>query len=621
MVKITNSTNSARGEARRALAGCTPILHLVTDDFAQVQAILQEAFFDSAGDRSVYIPGRRSQNYIRLEDILKKSRARKKVSFEEEDTDLWLTLLEKDQVVIYLAADEKGELDKTHLKYLMDYQELCSASRYAGEPGPRSCMVIYGRQVKIPSVLEPHVARIELPALNQEDFRLLLSEYWDRPKDPREWEQYNEKMKDLSGWYADNLAGFPEQKVRNILDSIHYGSADETRLLNRKIAEAVIREAKNKQLKARGRLECMEARDEGQGLKPVRKWLRKHRANIRRTDFDSEKDITKGILLLGLPGTGKSMMAKACAAILGLPLIKLEMSRILDKHLGESDKNMDEILEDLQSAGAPCVLWMDEVEKLWENGGDDSGSAAMTRIFAKLLTFMQEMKRSVFIVATANDISAISTKHPEFLRSGRFSMIFSLMLPTYEECVSIMNDNIRHHLGSENKQLARELVDICAALDQEDYACFLTGADITALANEMVIEMDLLPGSKVYEATGWSESRRAAARDAMKRAVAQGRFTVDSRIRKTLETAALTYMTVLQENTHPANSEQPLFSRETYTPDKATPDSKKDWMDMRQMPLCLNIPDSQYKHLSLYDQRMVRWIGNTMDRLLKEQHR
>jgi len=170
VVKITSSTISARGEARRALAGCTPILHLVTDDFAQVQAILQDAWFNSAGDRSIYTPGQRSRNYIRLEDILKDSKAWKKGSFEEENRDLWLTLLEKERVVIYLTADEKGELDKTHVKYLMDFQELCSASRYAGEPGPSSCIIIYGRKVKIPGVLESHVARIELPPLSQEDF-------------------------------------------------------------------------------------------------------------------------------------------------------------------------------------------------------------------------------------------------------------------------------------------------------------------------------------------------------------------------------------------------------------------------------------------------------------------
>ena len=125
--------------------------------------------------------------------------------------------------------------------------------------------------------------------------------------------------------------------------------------------------------------------------------------------------------------SGKSSVAKLAAKIFGLSLVQLEMDRILGGHVGDSEKNMRAMLEDLKFA-APCVLWIDELEKALSHGGLDSGTS--TRVFGSILTWMQEKTAPVFVVATANDVTALP---PELLRRGRFDEIFFLDLPTEKE--------------------------------------------------------------------------------------------------------------------------------------------------------------------------------------------
>src|SRR5262249_19575507 len=135
----------------------------------------------------------------------------------------------------------------------------------------------------------------------------------------------------------------------------------------------------------------------------------------------------KGIALIGIPGTGKSLTAKMIGGLWGLPLLRLDVGSLYGSLMGESEERARQALH-LADTGSPCILWIDEVEKALSHGDLDSGTS--TRVFGSILTWMQEKKSSVFVVSTANDITNLP---PELLRKGRFDEIFFLDLPTLEE--------------------------------------------------------------------------------------------------------------------------------------------------------------------------------------------
>lgn len=163
------------------------------------------------------------------------------------------------------------------------------------------------------------------------------------------------------------------------------------------------------------------------GLRVLKDWLR-----LRERAFSSKAreyglPMPKGIALLGIPGTGKSLTAKMISSLWRLPLLRLDVGALFGSLVGESEERTRRALH-LAETIAPCILWIDEMEKALAHGGLDSGTS--TRVFGSILTWMQEKKKPVFVVATANDISSIP---PELLRKGRFDEIFFLDLPTLEE--------------------------------------------------------------------------------------------------------------------------------------------------------------------------------------------
>jgi SpoVK/Ycf46/Vps4 family AAA+-type ATPase len=166
-----------------------------------------------------------------------------------------------------------------------------------------------------------------------------------------------------------------------------------------------------------------ETSDDVGGLGALKEWLR-----LRERIFGSEArtyglPMPKGIALLGIPGTGKSLSARMVGAQWRLPLLRLDVGALFGSLVGESEARVRQALR-LAEAVAPCVLWIDELEKSLSHGGLDSGTS--DRVFGTLLTWMQEKTAPCFVVATANDISSLP---PELLRKGRFDEIFFLDLP------------------------------------------------------------------------------------------------------------------------------------------------------------------------------------------------
>ncbi|ORJ62935.1 AAA family ATPase [Geothermobacter hydrogeniphilus] len=162
------------------------------------------------------------------------------------------------------------------------------------------------------------------------------------------------------------------------------------------------------------------------GLAHLKDWL-----NKRRVAFLGDRKIPglptpKGILLLGVQGCGKSLAAKAVAGMWKIPLLRLDFGAVYNKYHGETERNIRESLQ-AADAIAPCVLWLDELEKGIADGGDDSGTSR--RVLGTLLTWMAERPEGVFLVATANDITALP---PELIRKGRLDETFFVDLPDVE---------------------------------------------------------------------------------------------------------------------------------------------------------------------------------------------
>src|SRR6266404_6389172 len=151
-----------------------------------------------------------------------------------------------------------------------------------------------------------------------------------------------------------------------------------------------------------------------------------HCRSFCRPAFDGsapELDPPKGVLLLGVQGCGKSLAARAASGIFGVPLVRLDFGALYSKWHGESEKNLRESLEAAQAL-APCVLWIDEIEKALADGEGDSGTSR--RVLGTFLTWLAEQRARIFVVATANDITALP---PELIRKGRLDEIFFVDLP------------------------------------------------------------------------------------------------------------------------------------------------------------------------------------------------
>jgi ATP-dependent 26S proteasome regulatory subunit len=223
------------------------------------------------------------------------------------------------------------------------------------------------------------------------------------------------------------------------------------------------------------------------GLARLKEWLRKRKAAFTEPERARSFGLAapKGVLLLGVQGCGKSMCAKAIAREWGLPLIRLDPSNLYNKYFGESEKNLRRAIRTAE-AMAPIVLWMDEMEKAFgfsESRSDDS--ATSQRIFGTFLSWMQDKRDGVFVVATCNDIEQLP---PELLRKGRFDEIFFVDLPTAATRREILAVHLRRR-GRNPDALALESVadetpyfsgaELEQVVVSALYAAFARGTDLT----------------------------------------------------------------------------------------------------------------------------------------------
>jgi ATP-dependent 26S proteasome regulatory subunit len=282
------------------------------------------------------------------------------------------------------------------------------------------CIFITSPNKRVPDELKDDIGVIDLPM-------------------PREHE-LNELLGTVAQSNAIKVELDDEQKQRFLQAALGLTSQHAKRVLTKaavvskgKINEShikMITEEKRQVIRQSEALEFFpvsETMDDIGGLEQLKEWLQIRQGAFSEAAREFELPPPKGVALIGIPGTGKSLTAKAIGAIWRLPLLKLDVGALFGGIVGESEERTRRALHVAETV-APCILWIDELEKAFAQGGLDGGTSS--RVFGSILTWMQDKTSPVFVVATANDISKLP---PELLRKGRFDEVFFLDLPTEEE--------------------------------------------------------------------------------------------------------------------------------------------------------------------------------------------
>lgn len=217
------------------------------------------------------------------------------------------------------------------------------------------------------------------------------------------------------------------------------------------------------------------------GLAGLRAWLEKQRPLLTMDLRERGLRPPRGVLLVGVPGCGKSLSAKAIAANWELPLYRLDLANIHGQYLGQSEARLKEALATADRV-APCVLWIDEIEKGLAGAGSDS-TGASTRIVGHFLYWLQEGRSRVFVASTANDVSRLP---PELFRRGRFDELFFVDLPTSAERREIINLYVSRYL---RRQLESQFMDELVEMS-EGFAGSDLEAAVADMAKEVVLKGD-----------------------------------------------------------------------------------------------------------------------------------
>ncbi|WNS77439.1 AAA family ATPase [Bacillus sp. DTU_2020_1000418_1_SI_GHA_SEK_038] len=281
---------------------------------------------------------------------------------------------------------------------------------------------------------------------------------------PIEWGEEEEKQS------AAILAGISQIEAENVIATLLANGA----IKNDDLKELM--HAKDRIFADISGIERVQVRQDYQvgGLEGMKRWLDANEKLLTADLRDRGIRPPRGILLVGVPGCGKSLSAKAIASQWNLPLYRLDLSTIHGQYLGQSESRLKEALSTANHV-APCVLWIDEIEKglAGATGGGDGGTS--TRLVGQFLYWLQESLARVFVVATANDVSKLP---PELLRRGRFDELFFVDLPTSKEREEIIKIYINKGLKREvSPSLLEKLVRL-----SDGFA----GADLEAAVRDVV---------------------------------------------------------------------------------------------------------------------------------------
>ena len=387
-----------------------PIIWVNSGDYKEIDTIVKEATKDYQ-DKVIY--EYRAFGAVNFETKVK----------EENITDLYNfldTLYSegiKTNVFLLIKNAEEEMKDAKNIAYIKKIAE----TRYSS-PEYNFTIIVISEAETVPKELEKFTSILDIPNMSKDEIEKYILKF-SKDNDIKVDE------KDI-GEVAISLKGLTKLEIDHVLNMI-IESKNNISISGRDI---IIKE-KGQIIKKSSILEIIDFKEKIEdigGLEGLKEWLKSKAQVFRRLD-EAKKfgvDTPKGVLLVGMPGCGKSLAAKASARLFNVPLLRLDIGRLLGKYVGESEHNMRVALKTAESI-SPCILWIDEIEKAFAGINQDGGASDITkRLFGQFLTWLQEKENTVFVVATANDITAFP---PEFLRKGRFDEVFFIDFPNEEE--------------------------------------------------------------------------------------------------------------------------------------------------------------------------------------------
>jgi SpoVK/Ycf46/Vps4 family AAA+-type ATPase len=292
----------------------------------------------------------------------------------------------------------------------------------------RRTLVLTSPTIEMPPELASLVEFLDLPLPDSARLREIIRETYTRMS-----ETHTLKLQlDSNGVeaMAANLRGLTEEESERAVSQ----TLVERRGLSPECITDVL-DAKKSLLKRSEMLEFVDATDTMAsvgGLENLKHWLGQRRGSWDDHAREFGLDPPKGVIILGVQGCGKSLCARAVAGEWKLPLVKFDTAAIYDKYIGETEKRIQKVFKVAEGL-APCVLWIDELEKVFAGSGPDSASAdagVSSRLLASFLSWMQDRKAPVFVAATCNNVTVLP---PELIRKGRFDELFFVDLPNQAE--------------------------------------------------------------------------------------------------------------------------------------------------------------------------------------------
>ncbi|NBD31694.1 MAG: AAA family ATPase [Cyanobacteria bacterium] len=340
-----------------------------------------------------------------------------------------------------------------------------------GIKGDYKTLMVLGGQIDLPLELQGYLEEVRYSLPNRDRIEQTINECFADLEDNNAIIEMDEENRNRLTRVCQGLT------VAEIRDALYlaYTTSTERKIDNRLCDQ--VNETKIKKLEKLN-VKFSPAPDvEVGGLNELKRWIKTRSRLFQAQDDNLNLPCPKGMMLVGIPGTGKSLIAKTIGKMWSAPILSVNFGDLYNSLVGETEKNLNQLLSTAEAI-APCILFVDELEKALTgvtNGGSDSGVSE--RIFGTFLTWMQEKTKPVFVVATANDISALP---PELTRKGRFDEIFFVDLPNLDERTEILSNHLQHPAIStplssgEVKKLASEANEF-------------SGAELGSLVNETLL--------------------------------------------------------------------------------------------------------------------------------------
>ena len=434
----------------------TPIIYINDYDFVRIDELIVQAI----GKKNVYEwnPATGGTHFVskekRGEETLENFLYQQYIPDADQLPESYLLLKEIEDYI-----------DEPKIKSLL----LHIAQRKLYDKAYNTTVIIVSTTVKVPQALEKYVSFLDVDLPDEEEIKALIRKHVEVNHDK---EEFNDA--DIPK-LMPSLKGLSAFEIDRTLDMAMSSNGT----LRAEDKDMILRQ-KKQMVRQSGALELIDTNeklDDIGGMDMLKGYLMA-KAIVMANISDIEKygvQIPKGVFIVGMPGCGKSLCAKASAAAFDAPLLKMDMGSMMGKYVGESEGNLRKAIK-LAEAAAPCILWIDEIEKAFSGVGSQS-SDIVTRMFGYLLGWLQDKKSSVYVIATANNADNLP---PELKRKGRFDEIFCVNLPTKEEREAIF----KVHLEKKEKagKITLEVDKSQLAQSTDGF----NGADIEAVVNETV---------------------------------------------------------------------------------------------------------------------------------------